>query len=104
MSEDEWIADGLRITDDETLLRMRQILENESPLIIEHRFYRGSRSPHRFICEAFDDLETYLRDRARHGDSFWLWRFEQVCQDQNAVIAGAKMPDLQGRVPKSGAY
>src|SRR5262249_44487709 len=35
---DEWTIDGPRITDAEVLGRLRRIIEEESPLIVEHRF------------------------------------------------------------------
>lgn len=104
MNTDDWTRDGLRITDPEMMRRVAEVLEHDSPLIVEHRFYRGSRAPHRFVCETVVELEQYLRDHARAGDSFWMWSFEQVCRDDNPVVAAAKMPDREGRTPAGGAY
>ena len=103
MSEDEWTIAGMRVTDDEVLRRLRSIIEDESDLIVEHRFYRGARSPHRFICDDFIDLEHYLRTKVDPGDSFYFWRFEECCRDDNVTERG-KFPDPQGRVPLRGVY
>lgn len=103
MSTDMWTTDGLRITDDDVMQRLRNILE-QSALIIEHRFFLGGRAPHLFICEDPEELERYVLNEARPGDSFWIWSFELVCRDENPVIGGAKVPDSEGRVPKGGAY
>lgn len=103
MTADEWTVDGKRITDHEVLSRLRQILDEESALIVEHRFYRGARAPHRFVCEDFDALQEYLQKDTRPGDSFHLWRFEDCCRDDN-VIGDGKIPDSAGRVPTGGAY
>lgn len=103
MTIDEWTADGARITDSEVMRRLRRVLEDESPLIVEHRFYRGARAPHRFVCDDPDDFEEYLRGHAHAGDSFYLWHFEDCCRDDNTFATG-KVPDSQGRVPKGGVY
>jgi hypothetical protein len=102
MGVDEWTTEGHRITD-EMLAGIRKMIENESALVIEHRFYRGARAPHRFICDDYSALEAYLRNNAVPGDSFWFWSFEDCCRDDNSVASG-KVPDTHGRVPKGGAY
>ena len=102
MSDDQWTVAGSRITD-ELLHRLQSMIENESDLIVEHRFYRGGRAPHRFVCSDFSELARYLKTRAAAGDSFLFWRFEDCCRDDNSVESG-KLPDSQGRVPTGGAY
>ena|SRR5882672_4421850 len=103
MNVEPWTTEGLRITDSGVLSRLRGIIEDESPLIIEHRFYRGARAPYRFVCDDFANFETYLREKTQPGDSFYIWRFEDCCKTDTAVERG-KMPDSQGRVPTGGAY
>jgi len=97
----KWIV-GASMADDERLDRLRRVLE-ESPVIVEHRFYFGSSAPHRFIVDDFDDLRTYLREKTRPGDSFWFWRYDEHCRDDNPITQG-KVPDERGLVPKGGAY
>jgi hypothetical protein len=44
-----------------------------------------------------------LAEAVRPGDSLWLWRFDELCRDDNSLAHG-KVPDERGRVPKGGAY
>lgn len=103
MSTEPWTTDGLRVTDEEVLSRLRNIIDNESALIVEHRFYRGSRAPYRFVTDDFDVLESYFRKSTQPGDSFYMWRFEDCCTNDNVAEKG-KIPDSQGCVPIGGAY
>ena len=66
MDIDKWTVDGSRLSDAEWRL-LRTTLEDVSPLIVEHRFYRGSRAPHRFVCDDADSLERYVREKAVAG-------------------------------------
>lgn len=102
--QDEWIlsSDDV-ITNQERLSRLRAIIENESAVIVEHRFYRGGRAPNRFVTDDFDDLREYLQTKTIPGDSIILWKFEDCCRNDNVVVAG-KVPDASGRVPKFGSY
>lgn len=103
MSGDEWTTTGVRVTDDDVLKRLQQIIEDESDLIVEHRFYRGASAPHRFICAKYAELERYLKTAVSPGDSFYFWCIEECCRDEN-VAAKGKVPDVHGRVPSVGAY
>jgi len=76
---------------------------SETPVIVEHRFYRGSRAPERRVFDDFEDLKAYLTSATAPGDKVWLWRFDLWCRDDNALAAG-KIPDERGRVPRGGAY
>jgi hypothetical protein len=102
METDEWTSEGKRVTD-ESLEQLRGIIADKSPIIVEHRFYRGARAPYRFVCDDIDVLIEYMRKETRAGDALWFWRFDQCCGDENAVLTG-KVPDEKGRVPKGGAY
>ena len=103
MTIDDWSGEGKRITDESALSRVRQVLEEESSLIIEHWFYRGSSAPHRFVCDDADKFESYLREKTKAGDLFLLWRFDDSCKADNVFEEG-KIPDAAGRVPLGGAY
>lgn len=103
MDGEKWVSDGDRITDEHVLARLRRVLDEESPLIVEHRFYRGSRAPCRFVVDDFQQLEKYLREDARPGDAFYMWRFEECCREDNVAETG-KLPDKSGRVPVGGPY
>jgi hypothetical protein len=103
MRIDEWTLAGPRITDEEVLSRLQKTIEDASPLIIEHRFYRGARAPHRFVCDDFEDLKRYLRTSTKEGDSLYFWLFEDCCREDNKAGYG-KIPDAEGRVPQGGAY
>ena len=98
---DGW-GPGPSILDADTLAALRSALE-DTPLIVEHRFYRGASAPDRHIFEDADALERYLRERTRPGDDVWIWRFDALCRDNHAFAHG-KVPDADGSVPAGGAY
>ena len=81
---------------------LRAALE-ETVLIVEHRHYRGGRAPTRLFVEEWDELAAYLARETRPGDHVWVWRYDQLCRDDNALAVG-KLPDAAGRVPAGGAY
>lgn len=103
MATEQWSADGNRVTDASFLARLGRLIEDVSPLIVEHRFYRGSRAPHRFICDEMAVLVAYIEVEARPGDSFHFWCFETCCVTEN-VVANGKVPDRDGRMPMGGPY
>ena len=103
MTVERWIKDGLNTLNSEKLSTLQRIMASESALIVEHRFFRGSRSPHRFICEDPEELAVYLHSSARPGDAFFFWRIEQLCSEAN-IVARAKMPNADGEIPEGGAY
>jgi len=100
---DEWTTDGARITAPENIQAIRRVLENEGPIVVEHRFYRGASAPNRIIFEDIDDFLEYLDKQASAGDAFRVWSFERVCTEGERLAYG-KCPDDQNRVPKKGAY
>ena len=93
---------GQSILDENTLQIIQSVLE-QSPIIVEHWFYRGSRSPDRLVFDDFDAFREYLDHSARPGDAIHIWRFDVLCRDDNELAYG-KYPDSKGRVPKHGAY
>jgi NAD(P)H-flavin reductase len=100
--DDHWTISGKSILAPRNLAILRESLEN-GPVIVEHRFYYGARSPDRLIFEDFDELHAYLQDEASPGDSFWIWDYSSVCRDDNPLVMG-KRPDADGCVPEKGAY
>jgi hypothetical protein len=101
--DDEWTVKGSRITSKVNIDRIRQTLENEGPIIVEHWHYRGASSPDRFVFDDFDDFTTYLQENAFAGDAIHVWSFTVICKDDNTIASG-KCPDEKGRVPRGGAY
>lgn len=99
--DDDWRLDGDKITD--KLEALRKVLEDDGPIIVEHRHYRGARSPDRAVFEDIEDFQAYLKNKTIPGDAISVWNFVRVCNDQNALAHG-KCPDGLGRVPRRGAY
>jgi|SRR5262245_12491413 len=99
----EWTIDEELTIEQTRLGELRRILEHESALIVEHRFFKGGRAPQRFVCDDPDALTEYVRVNTRPGDALYFWRFEECCTDSNTVAKG-KIPDAEGRIPIGGAY
>jgi hypothetical protein len=98
---DEWGPWPIALGPDK-VATIRAALE-KSALIVEHRHYRGGKSPDHLLFYDFESLEEYLRVQTRPGDSIWCWRLEDLLRDDNALTWG-KIPDQAGEVPKRGAY
>src|SRR5262249_17961748 len=79
---DRWTATGRSILSLDRLQAIRRYLEN-GPLIVEHRYYYGSRCPSRQIFEEMEDFEHYLSQNSRPGDAFHVWDFSALCRDDN---------------------
>jgi len=101
VESDDW-GPGPNILAEDILARVAEVLE-QSPVIVEHRFYRGASVPERRVFDDMADLQLHLAEAVRPGDSLWLWRFDELCRDDNSLAHG-KVPDDRGRVPKGGAY
>jgi hypothetical protein len=102
MATDRWDLSGAAITAPETLARLRFLLE-ETPVIVEHRYFRGARTPTRVVFDDADAFELYVREQTRPGDHVLVWSFVACCTDDN-VSADGKIPDAEGRTPVGGAY
>ena len=98
---DNWVA-GTNVLSADVLDRLTNALES-GPLVVEHRFYRGSRSPERMVIDEIAKLKAYLSAHAAPGDSFWFWPFDAVCRDDNALLH-SKYPDKDGTTPRGGSY
>ncbi|MDZ4867373.1 MAG: hypothetical protein SGI91_08645 [Alphaproteobacteria bacterium] len=73
------------------------------PIILEHRFYYGSRAPDRLVFDDFDEVQEYIATKVSPGDALWVWGYTDLCRDDNDIAHG-KAPDAHGRTPKGGAY
>lgn len=101
--EDGWTVSGPNITSPELLDAIRRCLDEAGPVIVEHRFYRGSCAPDQMVFNDFEAFTTYLDAHASAGDAIHVWSFAAVCRDENALTYG-KCPDEKGMVPTRGAY
>ena len=101
VESDEW-GSGASILAADTLERLRAAL-SETPLVIEHWFYRGGRGPEHLVIDDYDVLLAYLGRGWNPGDAFHVWRFDRVCRTDNELVRG-KLPDDRGRVPARGPY
>jgi hypothetical protein len=87
---DSFTVSNGKITDPAVMARLRLHLD-EDALVIEHRFFPGEKTRHRFICADYAELELYLREHGRPGDSFYMWSFLANCRSDNMVEKG-KVP------------
>lgn len=81
---------------------IERAIENEDPIIVEHRMYRGASAPNRLIFEDFDTFAKWLHEDTFAGDATRVWSYEAVCTDTNDLAHG-KCPDERGEVPRGGA-
>ena len=100
--KDEWGTEAPSIMSPERLSAIREVLE-QSPIIVEHWFFYGSRAPDRLVFDDYDAFDQYLRTQTRPGDAIHVWRYDALCRDDNALTHG-KCPDIDGLTPKRGAY
>ncbi len=97
----EWSQEGRNILSPGQLAAIRDVLEKVGPVIVEHWFYYGGRSPGRLVFEDYEEFLAYLKANAKAGDALYVWELARVCRDDNTLAKG-KYPDAQGRVPKGG--
>jgi hypothetical protein len=100
--DDDWSKAGASILAPELLAKVRSVLEQQ-PIIVEHRLYRASSPPLRLIFDEYEDFLKHLESRARPGDHLLIWRYADLCRDDN-WLADGKYPDDAGNVPRGGAY
>jgi hypothetical protein len=100
--DDRWTLSGRNILAPSNIAVLRDCLER-GPVIVEHWFYYAGRSPDRLVFDDFDDLEAYLKEQSAPGDAFWIWDYSALCRDDNS-LANGKKPDVEGRIPETGAY
>lgn len=98
-----WVEAGEGTIGTQTLEKLRRVIEEESAIIVEHRFFRLARSPNRIVFDSFPAFEKYFLQEASPGDRFLIWAFESCCRDDLVLVSGKK-PDANGKVPLGGAY
>ena len=102
VESDVWTLEGDNLLSPQNLALLKAKFA-QSPLIVEHRFYRAASSPSRSVFEDFEEFMGYLNEKACAGDHIWIWDFEALCRDDNATTHG-KCPADDGCVPLRGAY
>ena len=55
------------------------------------------------LFDDFDDFLEHLNGHSQPGDAFHIWSFEDLCKSES-ILAYGKYPDVNGCVPKKGAY
>jgi hypothetical protein len=100
---DQWTLDGRKITDPPCLAAIHDLLKENGPVLLEHRYLRGGRGPDHFVFHDFEDLTTYLTENARAGDNIYVWNLSVFIRDAEPLAYG-KCPDADGAVPEKGAY
>jgi len=100
---DEWQSAESKIVTPEKLAVIRDVLENEGCIVVQHWLYRGSSSPERMVFDDFGEFEECLTTKTYGGDAIVVWSMHELCTPDNRLAEG-KVPDLDGRVPKGGAY
>ena len=99
---DGWTTGGQQILNPEN--RAKLLLEfKRGPVIIQHWLYRGMSGPRLTTAEDMDEFEAYLKEHAVPGDAFDVWSFAECCS-QEKLLAGGKLPDVDGCTPSGGAY
>jgi hypothetical protein len=100
---DSWSPDGEKITSPEKLAAVKQVLEKDGPVLVEHKFLRGARGPHTAVFDDYEDFITYLTEYARTGDKISIWSLWPFMRDSEPLARG-KCPAEDGAVPEGGAY
>jgi len=103
VEQDEWSSDGRKIVSPENLNAIRDVLEERGCIIVEHWLYRGASAPERRVFDDFEEFLSYIKEETYGGDSIHVWSMHDLCTQQNRLAAG-KVPDLDGCVPRGGAY
>ena len=100
---DGWTVSGEKITDPAKLEAIRMAIHKRGPILLEHKVYRGCRSPYYHAFEEYEEFLDYLNTQTRAGDRMTVWMFGDVCHKDKTLVTG-KCPDDAGRVPERGAY
>ncbi len=99
----QWSTDGEKITAPATLEVIKKAIETTGPILVEHWFFYGSRSPHRVVVDDFDQFIDYLKKEAHAGDAIYVWDLHPLLREENELAHG-KCPAEDGAVPRKGAY
>jgi hypothetical protein len=103
-SEDhDWSSDGEKISDESKLAIIKRVLDETGPILVEHWFYCGGRSPDKLVFDDYDSFIEYLQQHAKAGDAIHIWDLDPLLRDDNELVHG-KCPAEDGTVPRRGAY
>jgi len=69
----KWSLEGEKITSPEKLAAIKQVIEKDGPVLLEHKFLRGARGPHVAAFGDYEELMDYLVEHARAGDKITVW-------------------------------
>ncbi|MGI4790664.1 MAG: hypothetical protein ACRYFS_17655 [Janthinobacterium lividum] len=95
--------EGPKITSPDTLATIERVLEDEGPILVEQRLYRGASAPDWYAFSQIDRFMDWLETKTADGDIISVWSSYALCKDENAIAQG-KCPDEQGFIPELGAY
>jgi len=99
---DNWTTEGSKILSDESMKKIMSALE-KGPIIVQHWFYRGASCPKIYGFDDLEEFQEHLNEKAVPGDAFDMWAFNEVCKQENILTEG-KLNDVDGCIPKGGAY
>ena len=97
---DNWAEDGKSVFQESVIEAVRRHLEDVGAVVVEHWHYRESRAPTLSVFSDFEEFAEHLECETKPGDAVDIYAFPH----EQEPIASGKCPDLQGRVPKGGAY
>lgn len=100
---DDWNPNGSRITSSENLESIRQVLEEEGPILVKHWFYRHGCGPEHLVFDEYEEFVAYLNEHSSAGDAIDVWSIWRICNEKDRIAEG-KCPDEEGMVPAGGAY
>ena len=100
---DEWTCEGETITAPEKLLAIREVLINTGPVLVQHKFLRGARSPHEAVFDEYEEFVAYLTENALAGDKINVWSLWPLMRDTRPLAHG-KCPDEDGAVPNKAPH
>jgi hypothetical protein len=99
---DRWSTSGEKINSTDNFARIKAVLDESGPIIVEWWHLRGASAPDRLFFDDYDRFVEWLDSRPP-GDKFYVWDFAKVCLDDNQVARG-KYPDGLGEIPAGGPY
>lgn len=94
----EWTHEGRRVDDPALREELRRMIEDESDLVVEHRFFYGASAPYRFVASDFEKLiESRPRSEARPSTEVTA----QFALSRTLARGLHPMSDRNTTVPKS---
>jgi len=101
MYELKWTTEGENILAEETLLKIKNHLDDVDEIAVKHWHFYGGSAPTPLVFDDYDDFYSYLQTKVKVGDAIDVWCFPS---DHDKRIAGGKYPNENGETPVGGAY